>query len=426
MTIGIPEADLINTDHAQKHPIDSDLHLDGSPHQYGTHIGPTTELEPLLLGLFSDQGLSSTGKKYQVRGNSSFYVDEAAMEGLKASNSTALEAVERLVVPHGSRLLALYLEKVDSSFPIIQKSFFSSYDAGAKQILDPALLATVFVLAVPWLVKEDFVSDVTPDLAALEKLAFTLFTQSLHSPTLSTIQAGILLMQRPDVVSKTLNTQLVDAAFELGLQVDCSSWSLSPAEKGLRKRLAWALYMQDKWCSLIHGRPSAISGNNWAVLDLEDEDFESEAKTMSNEEHSQSKRLIFKQMVLLTGILATVLDTFYSLKVMQEVEDAGQAGTRLILERAKPVQMRLKEWFGTLPSSLKIDAAVTDRLAATGILPSNESHPLASVLMRPQVTCIWPISPRKSHFTGASSGHYKTQVATCTLRTSVAPLQKRA
>lgn len=45
-------------------------------------------------------------------------------------------------------------------------------------------------------------------------------------------------------------------------------------ERGLRKRLAWALYMEDQWCSLVHGRPSLISKAHWAVRDLIEEDFE--------------------------------------------------------------------------------------------------------------------------------------------------------
>ena len=339
-----------------KHSAAPNLIADSFSHQYGTHIGHTTELEPILLGLSADQGLLSSSITYQLRGSTSFYVDEDAMEGLRASNVTAHKAVEQLVGPHGPTLLALYLERVESNFPIIHRKFFSDFETGQKQNLDPALLATIYVLAIPWLVQGGTVSIGMPDAIALEKLAFTLFTRSLQAPMLSTIQAGILLMQRPNVVSKTLNAQLVDAAFELGLQIDCSSWSLSITEKGLRKRLAWALYMQDKWCSLINGRPSAISASDWAVPTLKDEDFESWA--------DHGSKLIFKQMVTLTEILSNVLDTFYTLKAMQEVEDAMQGGTRLILERAKPVQMKLKEWFGTLPTNLKMDAAV---ISATGM-----------------------------------------------------------
>ena len=366
MAVATPSTEA-NVTQDYRHSLDPSLRLGSSSYQYGTHIWPTTEVEPLLLGLLPDQGLLPTTKAYQLRGSTPFCVDGAIIEGLKIPNLSALGTVERSVGPHGPKLLTLYQEKVGSNFPVIQESFFLEHQAGGKQNLDPALLASIYTLAIPWLVREDVVSTMTPDLATLEKLAFSLFTRALHTPTLSTIQAGILLMQRPDVVSKTLNAQLVDAAFELGLQVDCSSWSLSPAEKGLRKRLAWALYLQDKWCSLIHGRPSAIPSNNWAVPKLRDEDFEVEAIPITENLESTGSASIFKQMVSLSEMLSTVLDTFYTLKAMQEVEDAAQAGTRLILDRAKPVQMKLKEWFGSLPSSLKMDATTPDKLSFTGI-----------------------------------------------------------
>ena len=177
-------------------------------------------------------------------------------------------------------------------------------------------------------------------------------------------------MQRPNVDSKTLNSQLVTAAYELGLHLDCTCWTLPASDKGLRKRLAWALFMQDKWCALIHGRPSAIVQSNWAVRTLTDDDFDDkttvpEAPHIPDEELERGREL-FKHMASLTEILSTLLDTFYTLQAMQEVDDAGPSGTRLILERAKPVQIRLKAWFAGLPNSLKMDNTMTGKPSSTG------------------------------------------------------------
>ena len=61
-----------------------------------------------------------------------------------------------------------------------------------------------------------------------------------------------------------------------------------------------------------------------------------------------------------------MLDTFYTLQAMQDVDLAGVNGTRLILERAKPVQIRLKEWFTHLPTSLKMDDSLSGRPSSTG------------------------------------------------------------
>jgi hypothetical protein len=44
-------------------------------------------------------------------------------------------------------------------------------------------------------------------------------------------------------------------------------------EKQLRARLWWAVYTEDKWLSLLMGRPPYISDNEWDVALLEESDF---------------------------------------------------------------------------------------------------------------------------------------------------------
>ena len=59
----------------------------------------------------------------------------------------------------------------------------------------------------------------------------------------------------------------------MGLGLDCNDWKLPKWERGLRKRLAWAVYLEDKWLSLKLARPSHINESNWMVLPLYDQDF---------------------------------------------------------------------------------------------------------------------------------------------------------
>jgi len=73
-------------------------------------------------------------------------------------------------------------------------------------------------------------------------------------------------------------------------------------------------------------------------------------------------------MIALTGILSDILDTFYTLQAVEEFRDAGNGRTRLILEKAKPVQIKLKDWFSRLPACLKMDASVGEQPSATGSL----------------------------------------------------------
>ena len=338
---------------------------------YSTHVGHTTELEPILFDLSAPGSNPMPESSYQKRDErTAFLVRQPGLDLSRQSKVYALRDVEKLVKPHGPVLMRAYQSTLHRDYPIVEDELFQHYESNKSQDIDPALLSAMYCLAVPLLVQE--VGEGTApsfDIVRLEDAAFRCFGDSLCQPTLSTIQAGLLLMQRPNIDSKTLNTQLVGTAYELGLHLDCSSWSVSSTERSLRKRLAWALYMQDKWCSLIHGRPSSVSGTNWAVQGLEEADFAPAAKEAGEEpdsveiDHGQA---LFTQMVGLTQILSDVLDTFYTLQAMREVEDAGQNGTRLILERAKPVQIKLKEWFAHLPPTLKMDNSTTGKPSSTG------------------------------------------------------------
>lgn len=338
---------------------------------YSTHVGHTTELEPILFDLSAPGSNPIPESSYQKRDErTAFLVRQPGLDPSRQSKVYALRDVEKLVKPHGPALMRAYQSTMHRNYPILEDELFQHYESSKGHDIDPALLSAMYCLAVPSLLREVGEGAAAPfDLVRLEDVAFRSFGESLCQPTLSTIQAGLLLMQRPNVDSKTLNTQLVGIAYELGLHLDCSSWSVSNAERSLRKRLAWALYMQDKWCSLIHGRPSSISGTNWAVQGLEAVDFAPSVKRAGEESDSveiDHGQALFTQMVGLTQILSDVLDTFYTLQAMQEVEDAGPNGTRLILERAKPVQIKLKEWFARLPPSLKMDNGTTGKPSSTG------------------------------------------------------------
>lgn len=133
--------------------------------------------------------------------------------------------------------------------------------------------------------------------------------------------------------------------------------------------------MQDKWGSLIHGRPSHIFAANWAVLPITTHDFpdveydESDTETAAEYERG---RTLFTQMIVLSQILAEVLETFYTLAAQANVARSGGSGIQVVLSLAKPVQLKLKEWFAALPTCLRMDASTTlpssSKLSSTGFL----------------------------------------------------------
>lgn len=319
----------------------------------GTHMGYTTELDPILFDV-SPVG----GSGYQKPdGRNSFLIHQSDIPRYAEPQTNLIQAIDKLIGSHGPSLVQ-HFRTINRSLPIVEDIFFETYNGRRKHGLDPALLCAVYLVSASSAAHN--MGDVTwqqTDVTQLEDLAFQLLEGAFSNPRLSTFQAGLLLMQRSNVDLKFLNSQLIGAAFELGLHLDCSTWTIPSLQRGLRKRLAWALYMEDQWCSLTHGRPSLISKEHWAVQDLSDDDFE-EVNHSAEEEVLEECRLgqeCFSQMVILTGILSNILSTLYTQKAMQEFDAAGPNATRLILERAKPIQVSLKEWFTRLPKDLKMD-----------------------------------------------------------------------
>lgn len=302
----------------------------------------------------------SQGASYQKSDDrNAFLIPDADAQDYQYIDMSTLRQIEEIVQGRGPTLMQVFRTTYNRTLPVVQDSLFQN---PFSTDIDAGLLAAIYALAASSNTYNPHLS--LGDVDRLEEISFRLFGNALFKPTLSAIQTGILLIQRPSVNSKALNTQLIGIAYELGLHLDCTSWSISTEERVLRKRLGWALYMQDKWCSLIHGRPSSISKDHWAVPAVDEEECSAEPL---DDETIRGKEL-FNQMCSLTEVLSMVLDTFYTLKSMQDVDDAGPNGTRLILERAKPVQIKLKEWFTQLPRNLKMDENMTGKPSSTGHL----------------------------------------------------------
>lgn len=349
--------------------------------QHSRYIGLSSPFDSLLVGLshFDAHNESPTdlGTLRRVNDHECFIMlpDENTHE--YGDEAETLRQIEHCVQPHGPILLELYFRIVHPSFPIIQKHLFVERYRNGDRSFTPALMAGMYILALNWWSLDPRLAHVPrPDVARLEALAMSSLSKSMEKPKLSTVQAGLLLLQRPEADNWSLTTQLVAVGQELGLHLDCTGWSIPRWEAGLRKRIAWALYMQDKWSSLIHGRPSHIFGANWAVQPIADDDFKEEgdgyenrnAETEDEQEENFRGQTLFAQMIGLTQIMAEVMDTFYTQVAIQDFKNAGKNSTSLILARAKPVQIKLRQWHEKLPANVKMNASTKSKFSSLGYL----------------------------------------------------------
>ncbi|PUU75186.1 fungal-specific transcription factor domain-domain-containing protein [Tuber borchii] len=348
-------------------------------HRHSQLIGPTSEYEPCLIDLCpfdqkDEYMLSSAGGSFRRASDEITFLmfpDHPTQNHSEIFDD--LDAIERIVAPHGQSLINLYFRIVHPSFPILHKKVFLEKYSRTHREFSPPLLAAVYILALHWWSYDrDLSPQKKPDVAALEKLASKTIADVMHRPKLAAVQAGLLLLQRHSDLkggSWALTCQLVAVGQELGLHLNCEGWKIPPWERGLRKRLAWGLFMQDKWGALTHGRPSHITRSNWAVPAVTAEDFPENAADEDDEEGSsevEKGRMLFEQMINLSGIMADVLETFFTLEAQQSL--AGRGGINRVLEKAKPIQIRLKEWFSKLPECLRMDATKVRKLSSNGYL----------------------------------------------------------
>ncbi|KAH0372710.1 hypothetical protein KCU65_g843, partial [Aureobasidium melanogenum] len=343
-------------------------------------IGRTSALDISLLG-FSDFGSrhetnTGFGKIRRVANSDFFSMHTDAAFSTYEDELQTLVAVEQTVAPYGPSLIDLYFRNVHPSFPILQKhTFMDRHRCGDRQF-HSGLLAGMYLLALRWWHRDPVLSQhPKPSVYRLEELAARSLSMAMQHPKLSALQAGLLLLQRRQSTDWGLTVQLVALAQDLGLHIDCTNWDIPIWERRLRKRLAWALYMQDKWTALVHGRPSHIQAADWAVSTLTLDDFNEEFENADQQvvadeesEEEEKSRVIFIQMIELTSIMAEVIDVFYTQRANAEFERGGRNATRLILERAKPVQLKLKEWFAKLPAVARMDAYTPGKLSSNGYL----------------------------------------------------------
>ncbi|KAK9473478.1 uncharacterized protein V1510DRAFT_392046, partial [Dipodascopsis tothii] len=216
-----------------------------------------------------------------------------------------------LVGDKSAALLDLYFSVVHPSYPVLLKSVFWARHLATPTQVAPDLLAAMYAVAVDWrdrtstppetdpLQKAAAVagsgtppadSDVDELALKLARVAYVSFQQRLARARISTVQAGLLLLQitarfmydgsaiKTEIgfTDEALIAQILALAERLGLNLDCSDWPIEAWEKHMRKRVGWGLYVYDRFvsaCASSFKQKYLIDDRIFRLRDLERDNF---------------------------------------------------------------------------------------------------------------------------------------------------------
>ncbi|ODV73171.1 Dal81p CYBJADRAFT_115289, partial [Cyberlindnera jadinii NRRL Y-1542] len=328
-------------------------------------------LDKIKLDKIDQVQLSRTLSLRKVSSNVQFILRDDFTDLLAQEAERQVDEVESLVTPHGMALIHLYFKVIHPAFPILHKKVFLEKYARSYREFSAPLLATVYSLACKWWDFDPMLAQhQRPNIDALNEIAIRTFSEVTERPRLSAVQAGLLLLQCRSESSTNwiLCQQVVSLAEELGLGLDCHDWKLPKWERGLRRRLAWAVWIQEKWTALTESRVSHFTlGRNWIVRNIANEDFpelpQVKMNTMTPDEynkmlseHEVGKNL-FKGTIELSMILSEILENFYTYSFTH-----SSVATEQVLKQAKPLQLKLRQWYQSLPQNLQMTPVSNDRL----------------------------------------------------------------
>ncbi|KAL4970888.1 Zn(II)2Cys6 transcription factor [Aspergillus stella-maris] len=363
-----PPAGQAATDAASPSRLTGTLGLE--PHLHSTYIGPASYHEPTLLDLKSSNAPVNEhmGHPRRVNHSSAFITQQDKNSASETQRISDLDQIEASIQPFGPALVKVYFQIVHPLFPILDKGVFLEKYARSYREFAPPLLAAVYLVALDWRLFDRALTKATrvPDTALLEDLATRAMSDDMKRAKLSTLQAGLLLLQRLLALGQTL-----------GIHVDCSDWSVPEWEKSLRRRLAWALYTHDKWGAIIDNSDFG----DWDVGPCTPADFpEAPENAEVNVEgivDAGLGRAAFMQLIELTKIFSEIVATFCSVSATKKGGLLSRIGTTGAMSLAKPLVMKLREWHSSLPDNLQLGTTYSHRLSTNG--PLHLSHMAAEL-----------------------------------------------
>ncbi|KAJ4088367.1 hypothetical protein NW769_013587 [Fusarium oxysporum] len=254
----------------------------------------------------------------------------------------------------------------------------------------------MYGLAIPFARNDDHLSIVDMHnqlpLETVWRLVHETLQVEIRNPQLCVLQAGLFylhgigqdhrpLSTAPDAFKWSWLGSLVGMAHNLGLHLETRMCAIPTEEKQLRARLWWALYTEDKWLSLLMGRPPYISEDEWDVSPLEESDFSVPISVpFADVTHAELTRP-FRDMSRLSAIASLVQSSFYSLKASQKLSE----NLSLSIQIAQPIFEQLSLWRASVlaPESPTITSN-------NGMLNDKASYPATILVAHATlVTYVW-------------------------------------
>jgi hypothetical protein len=320
----------------------------------GAVLGLTGDQDPYLLQYYNyDENQASSFIKHALRrvsDNPAFPIQFLAFkdergQAVNSERGSQRTKIDKLAGKFEQRLLALYFRFVHPTYPIVDKMIFYRDYYYNKDNINPGLMAGLLALSCIWWKYDSIlcVHSIPPGLSAdLYNECSIAVNRDIKYPSLSTVQALLLLLQRRLLMDQMAETyavtvelsRLIAVSHNLGLHLDCSNWPIPPSVKRLRRKLWATIYIMEKWTSVNTGSPSLLSASN-TTIGVYDSDDPSEK--------------LFVYLGRLTTILDGIVDQLYSVRYVED----RYYDVRGTLGKVGHFIRMLTNWRCSLPDDLK-------------------------------------------------------------------------
>ena len=217
------------------------------------------------------------------------------------------------------------------------------------------LLLTIWILGCQYMNQDD-ATRYGLDVTSFQKAALRHVEANLmllfEDSELESVQVCVLLGSfylytgRPNLGFVVLGSG-IRCAFAMGLHRESSWPSLTPELQEERRHVWWALFVFDRFASIVYGHPCGIRDGEFEVAEPKDSDDTGGQRPPSNVSEPVTALTYVKCKIELYRISSPIMTELYTQKL------SHQQASRIIHD----VDKRLLEWQASLPNELRLDIA---------------------------------------------------------------------